>query len=261
MKRILFIIFACSLFLNQALAKKELLFYIGITMVQPIQELANLFEKDCDCTIKILQGGSQDLYESIKMSQTGDLYLPGSISYCDRYKPEGLLIEHVKVGYNRASMMVKRGNPLGIKGDLSALSNPQYKVVLGNLESGSIGSATKRILTSFGNYEEALLNSVYLAPDSRNLIRALKDGDADLILNWHATSFWPENKDAVEALILPQNQSPKSALALTLLKTSQYPELAKKFMDFAISPKGRDVFQSYGFITPSEREEFDKASQ
>lgn len=259
MKYILSIIFTCSLFFTQAQAKKELLFYIGITMVQPIQELAKIFEEDCDCSIKILQGGSQDLYESIRMSQTGDLYLPGSISYCDRYKPEGLLIEHVKVGYNRASMMVKKGNPLAIEADLSALSNPQYKVVLGNQESGSIGNATKRILTNFGNYEEALLNSVYLAPDSRNLIRALKDGDADLILNWHATSFWPENKDEVEALLLSEKQSPKSILALTLLKTSKHPELAKKFMELAISPKGRDIFQSFGFLTEDERKELNKA--
>ena len=35
-------------------------------MVKPVDELAKNFEKTHNCKIKILQGGSQDLYDSIK---------------------------------------------------------------------------------------------------------------------------------------------------------------------------------------------------
>ena len=68
-------------------SKNELLFYVGITMVKPVNELAKNFEKANNCTIKILQGGSQDLYDSAKSSQVGDLYLPGSVSYRGRAAP------------------------------------------------------------------------------------------------------------------------------------------------------------------------------
>jgi ABC-type molybdate transport system substrate-binding protein len=73
--------------------KNELLFYVGITMVKPVNELAKNFEKANNCTIKILQGGSQDLYDSIKSSQVGDLYLPGSVSYRDKFLKDGLLLD------------------------------------------------------------------------------------------------------------------------------------------------------------------------
>jgi hypothetical protein len=53
-KQILSVIIFLSTFL-QAESKDELLFYVGITMVKPVNELAKNFEKTHNCTIKILQ--------------------------------------------------------------------------------------------------------------------------------------------------------------------------------------------------------------
>ena len=54
-------------------SKKELLIYCGTTMAQPLQELAARFEKQTNCRIKIIQGGSGNLYRSISINQAGDL--------------------------------------------------------------------------------------------------------------------------------------------------------------------------------------------
>ena len=80
--------------------KEELVFYIGITMVKPVDVLAKEFEKENNCKIKILQGGSQDLYNSIKSSKIGDLYLPGSTSYRTNNLKDGL-ISSIEVDENK----------------------------------------------------------------------------------------------------------------------------------------------------------------
>lgn len=240
--------------------KEELLFYIGITMVKPINELAKEFEKKYDCKIKILQGGSQDLYESIKMSQQGDLYLPGSTSYRDKYKKEGLLLEGTFIGYNKIAMVVQKGNPKNIKSDLAALSSPEYRVVLGHSSSGSVGKATQKILENFGNYQSAMLNTLYLAPDSRYMTSALKVDEADIILNWYATTFWEENRDKVEAIIIDEKYANKSKLVLNLLSTSKNKALTRKFMAYASSKEGQEVLYRYGFLDPEDRENFDKVT-
>ena len=238
--------------------KNELLFYVGITMVKPVNELAKNFEKANNCTIKILQGGSQDLYDSAKSSQLGDLYLPGSVSYRDKLLKEGLLLDGKFVGYNKLSLVVKKGNPKNIKASLSELTNDKLNVVLGNEQSGSIGDATKKLLTKFELYEKAISNSIYLVPDSRNLVNAIKSGEADLILNWHATTFWDDNKEFVEAIVLEDKYSEKSKLVFNLLSTSQNKELSKKFMDYASSIEGREVFKKYGFLDEEDMKNFDK---
>lgn len=258
LKRIILILFLFSLTLLHA--KKELLFYVGITMVKPIDKLAREFEKKCDCKIKILQGGSQDLYDSIKLSQIGDLYLPGSVTYRNNNLKDGLILDGKFVGFNKLSMVVKKGNPKNIKPSLEELLNPKLNVVLGNEQSGSVGKATKKILEEHNLYRKAIMNTIYLASDSRNLVNAIKDGNADLILNWHATTYWSENKDYIEALYIDEKVISKAKLVLNLLKTSKYPELTKEFMEFATSKRGREIFYNYGFLSKQDLIDFDKVS-
>ncbi|PLY06705.1 MAG: molybdenum ABC transporter substrate-binding protein, partial [Desulfuromonas sp.] len=109
---------------DESASRPELLFYVGITMVKPVSELAREFEHANNCRIKIIQGGSQDLYDSLKTSGLGDLYLPGSLSYRSRNFADGLLLDTRFVGYNQASIMVAKGNPQGFPSDLSLFSNP-----------------------------------------------------------------------------------------------------------------------------------------
>jgi len=243
-----------------AQTKKELLLYIGITMVKPVDELARKFEKANDCKIKILQGGSQDLYDSIKSSQVGDLYLPGSSSYRDKYINEGILLDGKFVGYNKLSLVVKKGNPKNIKASLEELTNENLNVVLGNDQSSSVGKASKKVLLKYNLYKKAILNSVFLASDSRNLIQAIKSNEADLVLNWHATTFWENNKKYVDAIELDDKYSKKSKLVFNFLKTSKNPELSKKFMEYAASEEGRKVFMKYGFLSQKDLKSFDKVT-
>lgn len=240
--------------------KKELIFYVGITMIKPIDLLAKEFEKEFNCKIKILQGGSQDLYNSIKSSQIGDLYLPGSLSYRTDNLKDGLLLDGQFVGFNKLSFIVKKGNPKNIKPSLEELINEELSVVLGNDQSGSVGLATKKLLEKFNLYEKAIMNATFLATDSRNLISAIKENKADLTLNWYATIFWDENKDFAEVISLDENLSNKSKLVINLLKTSKNPLLAKKFMDFASSQRSRDVFKDFGFLNENELKEFNKVT-
>lgn len=251
------LLIAISLNATAAEEKKELLFYIGITIVKPINELVQNFKKKHNCEIKILQGGSRDLYESIKTSKKGDLYLPGSLSYRQKYLPEGLLLDGAFVGYNKVALVVPKGNPKQIPADLNVLTNKKYRVVLGNVESGSVGDETKKVLTKFGNYEEAILNAVSLVPDSRNLTKAIKENEADVGLTWYATTFWEDNNKFVEALVVDEQYAEKTMLVLNLLKISKYPELTKEFIKYAISEEGRKIFYKYGFLDDNDLKNFD----
>ncbi len=232
--------------------KPQLLFYIGITMVKPIHELVTEFEEAYDCEIQIVQGGSQDLYDSLKQSGEGDLYLPGSYSYREKTLDEGLLLDAVFLGYNKAALMVKKGNPKGFTNDLTQLADMENRIVLCNPDSGSIGRESKKILDKFGNFDEVFSNSIYLTTDSRNLTDAIASGDADICINWYATSVWKENRDFVDAIEIDETYASKKMLIMSLLKSSKYPELSRAFLEFASSEHGRDVFKAYGFLDDAD---------
>ena len=47
-------------------------------------------------------------------------------------------------------------------------------------------------------------------------------------------------------LSIDEKYATKKKLVLGLLKTSKYPGIARRFMEYAASDKGRDLFKRYG---------------
>ena len=244
---------------NQNTVKKRMLFYVGITMIRPVSVLVDQFLKlhpEENLEISLNQGGSQDLYDSLKQSQIGDLYLPGSISYRNKNIQDGLLKDVKFVGFNRAAIFVHKGNPKKIPANLDALSSTNFRVTLCNPESGSIGRETKNILTAHGSFEKAYKNAAFLMADSRTLNKAIREDNADVTINWRATAFWEDNRTYLDVINIDESFARKKILAFNLLSSSKHPELAKKFMEFAASEQGRKVFYDYGFLDDHDLEQY-----
>jgi len=199
----------------ETIKKKEILIHCGVTMVKPVTEIARIIEEQENCIIKITSGGSGNLYKSIKLNKIGDLFLPGSEKYIENGIDEGFIKEKVFVGYNKIAIMVQKGNPKNIKPCLDCLFDKKYRIVIGNYKSGSIGNETKNILEQLELYEEIINRAEYLTIDSRDLILA--------IIHEHK-------------------------LYISLLLYSQNPDIAKKFMNYASSKKGKKIFKKYGFF-------------
>jgi molybdate transport system substrate-binding protein len=234
----------------------ELLIYCGITMVKPVKELGTLFEARTGIKVTLSQGGSEDLYEALKMARAGDIYFPGSDSYRRQYLPDGLLGEAVPVGYNVAALMVARGNPKTVQADLRELLRKDLTMVVCNPETGSIGAETKRILDRAGLTEPVLTRSAFLATDSRNLTQAIKGGQADVTLNWRATAFFPENRESVQVIDLDPAISQPAKLELSLLTFSRHADQARRFMALAASDEGQAVFRKHGFLDAARRGDY-----
>ena len=228
----------------------ELLIYCGITMHAPMSEIAKIIEEREHCRILITKDGSGNLLSAIESSGVGDLFLPGSEGYMNTCLEKGLVSDTVLVGYNKAAMMVQKGNPKQITADLHHLVNPAYVVVLGSPETGSIGKETKRILDKKGIFDEAIAMAHMLTTDSKDLVRVLKDKEADIVVNWYATSTWSENVEYIDALPIDEQYAEKKKLVLGLLKSSRRPEIARKFMEFASSEEGHALFEKYGLYEP-----------
>jgi molybdate transport system substrate-binding protein len=229
-------------------APQELLVYCGITMVRPITEIARNFEKEQDAKIIVSQGGSEELYQSLKKSGQGDLYLPGEASFLQNHAGEGLFGESTNVGFNQAALVVAKGNPKKVKPDLNEFLRKDLAVAIGSPESGSIGYQTRKVLQSVGLYEKVVEKAVFLEGDSRNLNAALRRDEVDLIMNWRATAFFPDNIEKMDVIDLDAELAKPEPLLLTFLKFSRYPTTARRFMEFAASPEGQTIFRKYGFI-------------
>jgi molybdate transport system substrate-binding protein len=232
-------------------ARPELLLYCGITMVRPMSEIAQAFEKRENVKLTLAQGGSEDLYQSARKSGVGDLYLPGEPSYRNKHLKEGLLGEVVTIGYNQMALMVQKGNPKKVKADPRELLRDDLTVILGNAESGSVGHEARSILDSLGIYHKSIKAAAFLAPDSRSLMNAMKRKEADLTMSWRATGFFADNVAAVDTIDLDPRLAKPQALLLNLLNSSRNADLARRFMSFAAGTEGQAIFRKHGFLDNS----------
>ena len=228
--------------------RPELLLYCGITMVRPMTEIAQLFEKRENIKILIAQGGSEDLYQSAKKSGLGDWYLPGEPSYRDAHLSEGLLGDFVNVGYNQMALVVQKGNPKKVKADPRELLRKDLVVILGNANSGSVGLEAKKVLDGLKIYPEVVKATAFLSPDSRSLMNAMRKGEADLTLSWRATGLSADNVAKLDVIDLDTKLAKPQALLLNLLKSSRHPDLARNFLKLAASDEGQAIFRKHGFL-------------
>ncbi|MDD2699224.1 MAG: extracellular solute-binding protein [Arcobacteraceae bacterium] len=232
-----------------ASTKPTMLFYCGITMVKSMQAVATEFEKKNNCSIKIIQGGSEDLYDSLKLAQKGDLYLPGSDSYLKDYKKDGYFEKQAYVGFNQAAIFVKKGNPKKIK-NLDSLVDEKIGTTLASKDSGSIGKMTKKILIAYKDeafYNKAFDMALEIGTDSRSLDASLAKPEVDMIVNWIAAGVSPEMKKLITIVPIDEKYAPKKSLVVTVLSFSQNKPLAEKFVDFASSKRGEEIMKKYGF--------------
>jgi molybdate transport system substrate-binding protein len=231
-------------------AKTELIFYCGITMVKPMSEIAKIIEKKYNVKIKILQGGSGDLYDSLSLSKKGDLYLPGSDTYIKKHLSEGLLGYKKYIGYNQIAIFVKKNNPHKVK-NLDDLTRNDLSVSLGNPETCSMGKATNKVLKKYKGEDflyEVEDNMALYSSDSRDFNQLLKHNQVDVGLNWKATAFFPENRKYIDIVEINEKYAPKKRLVLTLLNFSKNKKIAKAFIDFSASMAGQKIMREYGFL-------------
>jgi len=243
---VVILILATSLFAK----KPTLIFYCGVTMAPAMSKIAKIVEQKEHCKIKIIQGGSQNLYDSLKTLKVGDMYLPGSDAYIKKYKKEGFFGKSVYVGYNKAAIFVQKGNPKHIK-TLDSLIDENIATALCNPKSGSIGKNTKKVLIKYKGkkfFEKAYDMAIVIGNDSRDLNKALRDKEADMSVNWRTTAFLKENKPFIDVVEIDEKYAPKKKLMLTGLRFSKHKNLVEKFLNFASSKKGLSIMREYGFL-------------
>jgi len=228
--------------------RAELLLYCGITMVRPMTEIAQLFEKRENVKILIAQGGSEDLYQSAKKSGLGDWYLPGEPSYRDKHLAEGLLGDFVNVGFNQMALVVQKGNPKKVKADPREMLRKDLVVILGNADSGSVGQEAKKVLDGLEIYPKVVKAAAFLSPDSRSLMNAMRKGEADLTLSWRATGLFADNVAKLDVIDLEAKFAKPQVLLLNLLKSSRNPDLARSFQRLAAGDEGQAIFRKHGFL-------------
>lgn len=232
-------------------APKELTAFVGSASKPPMEEAARAFEKETGIKVYLNFSGSGTMLSQMKISKSGDLYIPGSPDYMLMAERDGVVDPaSIKlITYLVPAILVQKGNPKNIR-SLADLAKPGVEVGIGNPEAVCVGLYAYEILEYNKMLAKVWPNIVTNAEscDKTATLVALKSVDA--VLGWRVFASW---HDTIDVVYLEPQQIPRLAYVPGAISTfTEDRESAEKFLDFLVSTQGQDIFKKWGYITTEE---------
>jgi len=212
----------------------------------PMEELKDKFEKQTGVKVDLSFGQSEDLLPQVKIGKMGDVFVTHD-PYLKYTQEAGALLEGVQVGYVAPVLVVRKGNPAGVRA-LADLARPELagKVALPDPQFSTCGEMLARLLKKKGLWAAALKNAEGAVFRSQSETgNALKLGTREVGVMWNGTAH--NFLDTLEIIPTPYEYDETIRVWVMGLSYSPQPDLVKQFLEFC-KTEGRKVFAAHGYV-------------
>jgi len=235
--------------------QKTITAFCGSASKPAMEEAAQAFEEKTGIKVYLNFSGSGTMLSQMKISKSGDLYIPGSPDYMVMAERDGVIDpKTVKIiSYLIPAILVQHGNLKNIQ-SLSDLAKPGIEVGIGAPESVCVGLYAYEILEYNGLVDDVrgvgtIVTHAESCSKTASLV-ALKSVDA--ILGWRVFSEW--HPDTIDVVYLkPEQISRLSYIPGAISTFTEDRESAQKFLGFLASPQGQEIFSKWGYIATESK--------
>ena len=241
------------LYLTPAAPSKTITVFAGAAAAPVYREAVELFKNKYGVNVELRLGGSGSLLSAIKITKTGDLYIPGSQDFMLEAVKAGVVdISYVKkLAYLVPAIIVQKGNPYNIR-TLEDLSKSGLRVGIADPLSVCVGLYAKELLEKNGLWESVKSNIVVYAQSCEATAALIPTGAVDAIIGWHVFEDWYPDK-AERVWIEPSMVHKIGYIAGAVSVFAEDKTLAKRFLDFLASEEVAKIWAKYGYFA-SEKE-------
>lgn len=232
--------------------KNSITAFVGSASKPPVEEAAQAFKEKTGIQVYLNFGGSGTMLSQIELSQSGDLYIPGSPDYIAKAEQKGVIdpASVKKIAYLIPVIAVPHGNPKNIR-SLADLARPGIEVGIGNPEAVCVGLYAIEILDYNHLLADAGKNIVVHAESCERTATLISLKSVDAVIGWDVFHNW--DPDNIDVIYLSPEQLPRIAyIPSAITKFTRDRVSAQKFLDFLVSKPGQDIFQKWGYITTEE---------
>ena len=227
-----------------AAAEEELMILCGSSFSPPMEKLCQMFEKETGKKAVLSFGGSEDLLPQVKLKSNGDLFVTHD-PYMDYTKQADALLRWVQVGNLAPVLVVRKGNPKGLK-KIEDLTKEGLEVLLPNPEFSTCGEMVFALLEKKG-IKDAVLKNVgnrmfRSHADIGNKMQ-LSAGDAAIMWNGVAHNF----VDKIDIVPVPYEYEKEIRVGVIGLSYSEKKDRVEEFLKF-VDEHGTAVFKEFGYV-------------
>lgn len=220
-------------------AQGALMLYCGAGFADVAKLLIAEWERGGGARLDVNYAEGGRLLAQIQEVDRGDLFLAGNESLVNTAIEKGFALGETKktISWFVPVIMVGKGNPKGIH-ELGHLLRPGIRLGMGDERACPVTRHTFRMLSASGISVEAFKsNVVYQAATDEMLPLAVHSGTIDAAVVWETQGYG-------EAIPIPLEQNIISPIVIVVLKSSKNMEVARQFIDFLTSGKGKAILAS-----------------
>jgi molybdate transport system substrate-binding protein len=247
----LLILLMISIARNVQSSSNRLLIFAGAASKPATEEITKIFKDQTGIPADTIYGGSGFVLSQMKLTKKGDLYFPGSSDFMEVAKKDGLVFPETEkiVVYLIPAINVQKGNPKRIY-FLKDLTNDGIRVAIANPEFVCVGTYAVEIIEKNLNpneKEKLKKNLVNYTESCEKTANAISLRAVDAVLGWRVFQFW--DPERIETIYLKPEEIPRIGyIPIALSKFTQDKTLSQKFIDFVLSPQGKDIFRKYHYL-------------
>jgi molybdate transport system substrate-binding protein len=222
----------------------KILVFAAASLKNSFTQIGQQFKTDNPGTdIDFSFAGSSDLVTQLTQGAPADVFASADSRNMDKAAQAGVLAgDPVNFASNTLTIVVAPGNPKKIA-SFKDLTQPGLSVVV-CAPQVPCGTATQKVEQAAG----VQLHPVSEESQVTDVLTKVTTGQADAGLVYVTDAQGAGNK--VTAVAFPESAGAVNTYPIAVLKQSNHPELARKFVDLVTGDAGQKVLSAAGFAKP-----------
>ena len=239
-------------------ASQEVTVFAATSLIDAFQEMKAAFEASSpEARVFLNLAGTPTLRIQIEQGARADIFASADAMQMAQAVSAGV-IEGAPVVFARNQLVVispARGSRVQ---ELSDLAQPGIKLVLG-LPNVPVGAYAREALFKMesapdlgsGFASRVLNNLASLETNVRQVVTKVALGEADAGITY-ASDVTGQVAEKLQFLPIPDRYNVEAEYPMAIVKGAPHPQLARKFLQFVLSPTGQAVLARHGFqrVTP-----------
>lgn len=238
---ILFFLFSCKS------DSKKLRIACAANLAYTIEEIAEEFEKECDCEVEIVTASSGQHSNQILNGAPFDLFISANLENANLLKVKGQIDGAIQIFAECKLILWSYKHE--VKGIEILESNDLKKVAVANPKTAPFGYAAMEFLSNTGIIQRVKPKLVFGESVSQtNLF--LTSGSADIAITAKSAPFNPKLKTEGNWYEIDSDQYPPLLQCAAVIESSEKKALAKDFQKFLDSQTSRKILIKNGYDMP-----------
>lgn len=220
----------------------EITLYSGSMLRPAIEATITDFEQREGVRVTRVYNGCGILVAQMKAGQVPDAYFACDVEFMNQVR--GLFPESDNVSQNELVILVKKGNPFGIK-SLHDLAKPGLRVGIGHEKQCAMGWLTQKTFTEGGVKDEVMKNVAVQTPTGDMLVNQMRSGSLDAAVAYLSNAAG--SADFLDAIRIKGIPCSVATQPFGVAKDSANKQLAERLHQAIRANSSKERFTSEGF--------------